>query len=123
MTTHSILIGARGRGHIGTIEERALTREENYLVKNAVRSMEVKSSTTVFDFFEDGTLSSEPTVLLIEAIEDITNECVDELVEEFKAWTAANSELDLTVYWSLIGLAPYRVLELTEKLMPLVALG
>jgi len=123
MTTHSILIGARGRGHIGTIEEMALTREENYLVKNAVRSMEVRSSTTIFDFFEDGALSSEPTVLLIEAIEDITDECVEELVEEFKTWTAAHAELDLTVYWSLIGLAPYRVLELTEKLMPLVALG
>lgn len=123
MTTHSILIGARGRGHIAMVQEAALASDQRYIVKLAVESIVLKPSTTIFDFFNSGELGSEPTVLLIEGIEDINNRSLDELIEELKSWTVYNPHIQTTIHWSLVGLQSWRVMELTEKLLPLVMLG
>jgi len=124
MTTHALLIGARGRGHIERIRESTFAQNERFVSKIAPNSLVLSGKTTEFDFLKANTIrNGVPTTVLIEDIDGVTNQCVEELVAEVLVWSTNNSELPVTFYWDIIGLAPERTVELIEKLLPLVMLG
>lgn len=124
MTTHALLIGARGRDHIVRLRGIAFTTEERFVSHYAPDSLVISGKTTEFDFLREDTLGDgEPTTVIIEGIDGVTNQCVDELVAEVVKWSGNNSELPVTFYWDIIGLNPERTVELVEKLLPLVMLG
>jgi len=129
MTTHALIIGARGQGLLNDIQEGALAKDSRLIARFASDALELTGKSSSFDFIENGSLEfnidavRRPTVVVIEDIDGITNEIVDELVETLVAWSGNHPELPVSFYWDLIGLAPERTLELTEKLLPLVMLG
>lgn len=125
MTTHSVLVGARTRGHqlSSFISAGSTNWGKNSLILRVPEHLAITSDATELKCFRDGGFEGNSVVLVLEDVDGVTDECVDELVQSLVAWTVAHPDEDLTVYWSLIGLSPARVLELTEKLMPLVVLG
>jgi len=124
MTTHALLIGARGRGHIERIREAAFAKDERFVPHHAPNSLVLTGKTTEFDFLKVNTIrNGVPTTILIEDIDGVTNQCVEELVAEVVRWSGNNAELPVTFYWELIGLSPERTVELVEMLLPLVMLG
>lgn len=124
MTTHALLIGARGRGHIERIREAAFAQNERFIPKYAPDSLVLTGKTTEFDFLKTSTIRpGVPTTVLIEGIDGVTNQCVEELVASVVAWSGNHPKLQVTFYWDIIGLAPERTVELVQKLLPLVMLG
>lgn len=132
MTTHKILIGARDRETVADIGEIASAKDARFVRKIAPDSLVLTGTTSNFNFLqisESGRVNDirfydgEPTLAVIEDIDGVTNEIVDELVATLLLWSGNNAEQRVTFYWDLTGLAPARILELTEKLLPLVMLG
>lgn len=122
MTTHALIIGANGRGHIASIH--ALAHEWNAEVVSVwVEDNMILDGQTTRLAVARADRFTKPTVVVLEGIDNVTTQCLTEIVQNLSDWSQENPNLPVTFYWPIIGGGQARSIELMEILYPLVSVG